>query len=124
MFYITPKIHKPSNPGRAVTNSIDCHTSEISRFVNHHLQPVVKPMPSYIKNTHRFINKVKNFSVPVNSKNIHKTLSTKTITTFLALILTLNKFLFNSKFYLNTKGRAASTICAPASINICMAEFE
>ena len=29
---------------------------------------------------------------------IHKTLSTKIITTFLALILTLNNFVFNSNF--------------------------
>ena len=29
---------------------------------------------------------------------IHKTLPTKIITTFLALILTLNKFVFNSNF--------------------------
>ena len=36
-FYISPKIHKPNNPGRLVINSIECHTSEISRFLNHHL---------------------------------------------------------------------------------------
>ena len=41
-FYISPKIHKPNNPGRPVINSIECHTSEISRFVDHYLQPVVK----------------------------------------------------------------------------------
>ena len=46
-FYISPKIHKPNNPGRPVINSIECHTSEISRFVDHHLQPVVKQIPSY-----------------------------------------------------------------------------
>ena len=116
-FYISPKIHKPNNPGRPVINSIECHTSEISRFVDHHLQPVVKQIPSYIKDTNHFINKVNNFSVPVNSilvtmdvrslytsipnnegiaatkkrydSYIHKTISTKIIT-FLALILTLN----------------------------------
>ena len=36
-FCISPKIHKPNNPGRVVINSIECHTSEISRFLNHHL---------------------------------------------------------------------------------------
>ena len=36
-FYISPKIHKPNNPGRPVINSIECHASEISRFVDHHL---------------------------------------------------------------------------------------
>ena len=30
-FYITPKIHKPNNPGRPMITSIECHTSEISR---------------------------------------------------------------------------------------------
>ena len=62
-----PKIHKPNNPGRPIINSIECHTSEISRFVDHHLQPVIKQIPSYIKDTNNFINKVNNFSVPVNS---------------------------------------------------------
>ena len=33
-FYISPKIHKPSNPGKTVINSIECHTSEISRFLD------------------------------------------------------------------------------------------
>ena len=65
-FYISPKIQKTNNPGRPVINSIECHTSEISRFVDHHLQPVVKQIPSYIKDTNHFINKVNNFSVPVN----------------------------------------------------------
>ena len=36
-FYISPKIHKPNNPGRPVINPIECHTSKISRFVYHHL---------------------------------------------------------------------------------------
>ena len=36
-FYITPKIHKPNIPGRPVIYSIECHTSEISRFADHHL---------------------------------------------------------------------------------------
>ena len=36
-FYITPKIHKENNPGKPVINLINCHTSEISHFVDHHL---------------------------------------------------------------------------------------
>ena len=46
------------------------------------------------------------------------------ITTFLTLILTLNNFVFNSKFYLQIKGCAMGTICASAYANIFMAEFE
>ena len=66
-FYMSRKIHKPNNPGKPVIDLIECHTSEISRFVHYHLQPVVKQIPSYIKDTNHFINKVNNFSVPVNS---------------------------------------------------------
>ena len=46
--------------------SVECHTSEILIFVDHHLQLVVKEIPSYIKDTYHFIIKI-NFSVPVNS---------------------------------------------------------
>ena len=35
-------------------NLIECHTSEISRFVDHHLQRVVKQIPSCTKNTNFF----------------------------------------------------------------------
>ena len=48
-FYISPKIHKENNPGRQVINSVNCHTSEISRLVDHHLRPLVREIPSYIK---------------------------------------------------------------------------
>ena len=48
---------------------------------------------------------------------IHKTLLTK-IMTFLALIYTLNNFEFNSKFYLQIKGCAMGTICAPVYANL------
>ena len=133
-------------------NSINCHTSEISRFVGHHLQPLVREIPSYIKDTNDFIDKIDNFTVPPNSflvtmdvKSLYtsipnnegsasvkkkydhysnKTIPTKIITTFLALILTLNNFIFNSKFYLQIKGCVMGTVCAPSYANIFMSEFE
>ena len=133
-------------------NSIVCRTSEISRFVHHHLQPVVKQIPSNIKDTNHFIIKVNNFFVSINSvlvtmdvkslypsipnnqgiaatkkrydSCIHKTLLTKIIATFLALILTLNNFAFNSKFFQQIKGCTMGTICAPAYANIFMTKFE
>ena len=48
-FYITPKIHKEINPERPPINSVNCHTSEILRFVDHYLQPLVRVIPPYIK---------------------------------------------------------------------------
>ena len=124
----------------------------MSHIKNFEIRLSPSPFPSCIKDTNHFINKVNNFSVPVNSilvtmdvrslytsipnnegiaatkkrydSYIHKTIPTKIITTFLALILTLNNFVFNSKFYLQIKGCAMGTICAPAYANIFMAEFE
>ena len=40
-FNLLPKIHKLNNPGMLVTSSLDCHTSRISEFVVHYLQPTV-----------------------------------------------------------------------------------
>ena len=151
-FYISPKIHKENNLGRPVINSINCHTSEISLFVDHHLQPLVREIPSYIKDTNDFINKIDNFAVPPDSylarmdvKSLYtstpnnegiasvkkkydhypnKAIPAKIITTFLTLILTLNNFIFNSKFYLQIKGCTMGTICAPSYTNIFMSKFE
>ena len=33
-FYLSPKIHKPNNPGRPVISSVDCHTLNISQYVD------------------------------------------------------------------------------------------
>ena len=151
-FYISSKIHKENNPGRPVINSINCHASEISRFVDHHLQPLVREIPSCIKDTNDFINKVSNFPVPPNSllvtmdvqslytsipsnegiasvkkkydRYLKKTTPTKIIRIFLAIILALNNFIVNSKFHLQIKGCAMGTNCAPSYANIFMSEFE
>ena len=118
-FYISPKTHKKGKPGRPVVSSINCRTSNISKYVDYHLQLIVKQVPSYVKDTNDFINKTNAVkSVPKNSYLVtmdvtslytkilnaegtsavirafnnysKKTTSTKVITTFLALILTLN----------------------------------
>ena len=139
-------MHKENYPGRPVINSINFHTSDISRFVNHHRQHLVRKIPSHIKDTNDFIKKIYNFTFLPNSflvtmdlKSLHtsipnnegiasvkkkydhypnKTIPTKIITTFLALILTLNNFIFNSKFYLQIKGYAMGTICEKQICNI------
>ena len=59
-FYITPISHKKDTPGRPVVSSIDCHTSKLSKFVDHYLQHHAKALPSYVKATTDFINKIEN----------------------------------------------------------------
>ena len=136
-----------------MVNSINFHTANISKYVDYLLQPIVKQIPSYVKDTNDFINKINAVkSFPKNSylvamdvralyTNIpnaegisavkrafdnysKKTTSTKVITTFLALILTLNDFVFDCIHYLQIKGSAIGTICVPAYANIFMASFK
>ena len=116
-FHTLPKIHKKGNPGRPVISSIDCTTSKISKFVDFHLQPLVRTIPSYIKDTKDFLNKIKNteklpensYLVTMDVKSLYtnipniegiaatrkwlqnsplQSVLTKVVTTFLALILT------------------------------------
>ena len=54
-FYISPKIHNENNTGKCVVNSVTSHTSWISHFVDHHLQPFVKEIQSCIKYTKDFL---------------------------------------------------------------------
>ena len=53
-----PKIHKANNPGRPVISSSNCCTSRISEFVDYYLQPEVKKLKSYVKDTTDFIKKI------------------------------------------------------------------
>ena len=79
-------------------------------------------MTSLFKNTERFI--INNFHLIQFTFNAKQTVATKVITTFLAIIVTLNNFIFNSTNYLQTKACAMGTICAPSYANIFMDHFE
>ena len=41
-FNMYPNMNKAENPGRPVINSVNCHTTSISQYVDHHQQPHVK----------------------------------------------------------------------------------
>lgn len=59
-FYTLPKIHKNIKPppGRPIVASYGSPTERISGYIDDQLQPFVKQLPSYIKNTDDFL---KNF---------------------------------------------------------------
>ena len=59
-FYLLPKIHKPSNSGRPIVNSIGSVTEKISAFVDLHHRKFTPRIPSYVKDTTHFINIIKN----------------------------------------------------------------
>ena len=152
-FYMLSKIYKNGNPGRPVVSSVKSHTSQISKYVDHHIQPLAKNLRSYVKDATDFINKIKNVgTVPKGAylvsmdvcslytnipndeglealresleKNERKSCSTKVIVTFMKLTLLLNNFVLNGLNYLQIKGCAMGTNSAPSYANIFIGKFK
>ena len=151
--YLLPKIHKVENPGRPVISSVECHSSKISEYVDHYLQPAVSRLKSYTKDSTDTIHKLNSINnetcqedilvtmdvrslytnIP-NDEGIHAVKDClnsiipdtliKVITTFLYLILTLNNFEFNGTNYLQILGCAMGTKCAPSYASLFMGMFE
>ena len=103
-----------------------CCNTNISKFVDYHLQLIVKNIPSYVQDSNDFLNQndtAKNIPadgllVTMDVKSLYtnipssegisavkaayksypkKSVATKVINTFLALILTLNNVMLNCK---------------------------
>ena len=51
---------------RPVFNSVSCHTSKISEYVDYQLQIIVKEILSYIKDTGDFLRKLNNIEYVPN----------------------------------------------------------
>ena len=101
-------------------SSVNCHTSGISKYaesllVTHNVKSLYASIPN-----NGGIKAVRE----AYDKHPSKSVSTKVIITFLSLILTLNKFIFNCSHYLQVTGCAMGTICAPTYANIFMAQYE
>ena len=58
-FYTKPKLHKEKIPGKPVISSVNCHSSKILEYVDYHLQPIVREIPFYSKDTSDFLWKLK-----------------------------------------------------------------
>ena len=152
-FYLLPKIHKKNNPGRPVVASTNCHTTKISKYVDHYIQPIAQQVRSYIRDTTDLLNKIKYIGkIPENAllvtldvrslytnichnegllalknalnKRTNKEPATDVLLTMMRHVLTLNCFTFNGNSYLQTRGCAMGTIAAPSYAVIYMAEFE
>ena len=79
--YFLPKIHKPNNPGRPVVSSIGCHTEKISHYVDHHLQPLNKALPSYVQDTTDFLKKLDNLPEELPENAILVTMDVRSLYT-------------------------------------------
>ena len=59
-FYTRLKIYKTGNPEDPAVKSVKCHTNTISKYTDFHLQPIVRDIPSYVRDTTDFLQKLKN----------------------------------------------------------------
>ena len=63
-----PKVHKEGNLSRPVVSSIDCHTTKTLKYMKNQLQPHVKELKSYVKDSTDFIRKINSMEkIPDNS---------------------------------------------------------
>ena len=68
--YFLPKIHKPNNPGRPIVSACSCPTELISSYLDKIMTPIVKSLPSYIKDSQHELKIFRDFNFLAEDKLI------------------------------------------------------
>jgi hypothetical protein len=159
-FYLLPKVHKQKNKwphpqmpeGRPIVASCGSELSNIGKFIDYFLQPLVKMSEYYIKDTYHFISKVRGRSIQpdwyfitgdVSSlyTNMDHSLILSTLKSFfrrfpdnnrpetellqlMELTLGGNDFSFDDQFYLQVLGMAMGNSCSPSTANLFLAQLD
>ena len=154
-FYLLPKIHKrlSSVPGRPVISNSGYYTENISAFIDHHLQPLVKSVNSYIKDTNDFLRKLRGLqnlpkdyllctvdvvglypNIPykdgldalkkVLQDRKEESVSTDTLLDLTECVLKNNIFEHDGRVFQQKQGTAIGTKKAPSYAILFMSEFE
>ena len=153
--YYLPKLHKDPvcPPGRPIVSGIDSVTSRVGRYVDFFLQPLVKGIPSYVKDSRHIINLLSGLSpksgmwmVTIDVTSLYTIipheLGFEAVFLYLsrdsglpdkqvAFIMSLlrfatssNYFWFEGKFYKQETGVAMGAKYAPSLANLFMAKWE
>ena len=153
-FHLLPKIHKPGNPGRPIVASFNSPTERISAFVDANLKSLVSSLPSYIKDSYDFLEKLRSLPSPLPTNTILVTIdavslytnipenlgiealeyflnqrpqhtpSTRFLSHLAHLVLNKNYFRFGNNYYKQIRGTAMGTRMAPSYANLCMGKLE
>ncbi|XP_053383089.1 uncharacterized protein LOC128549717 [Mercenaria mercenaria] len=160
VFYVLPKIHKapdsnlPLNyPGRPNVSACSSPTENISKYLDYILKPHMINLPSYIKDTTDFIEKIKSFkfkseatylvTLDVSSlytniphsdgidackyfldEHCHGRLKSDDVAKLIKLVLQNNYFKFDENFYLQKMGTSMGSSMAPSYGSLFMGKFE
>uniref|UniRef100_A0A8C5PKA4 Helix-turn-helix domain-containing protein n=1 Tax=Leptobrachium leishanense TaxID=445787 RepID=A0A8C5PKA4_9ANUR len=154
-FYILPKVHKNllKPPGRPIVAGIDSISSRLSEYVDVLLQPLVRNISSYLKDTISMLQVLKELvwqkgdllvtcdvnalysSIPhelglikleeeILKTNMIGLDHMQFILESVRFILNNNYFKFEEDFYIQRKGTAMGTKFAPSYANLYMAAWE
>lgn len=152
-FYLLPKIHKPNNPGRPIVSANGHPTEKISEFVDYHLRPHVESLPSFVKDTTDYLQKMAALNplppgttlVTMDVTSLYTNIPhadgieacrevwesrsvkdppTECLVAMLTLVLKKNNFTFNGDHFLQINGTAMGTKMAPSYANIFMGKLE
>ena len=152
-FYLLPKIHKVNNPGRPIVSAKGHPTEKISEFVDFHLRPHEEALPSHLKDTTDYLQKMESMNplpsgtilvsmdvtslytnIPHNDgieacreawdQRAVKEPPTECLVQLLTLVLKHNNFTFNGEHVLQINGTAMGTKMAPSYANIFMGKLE
>uniref|UniRef100_A0A8C5M7U7 Reverse transcriptase domain-containing protein n=1 Tax=Leptobrachium leishanense TaxID=445787 RepID=A0A8C5M7U7_9ANUR len=155
VFYHLPKIHKNMErpPGRPIVSGINSVSSKIAEYLDHLLQPIVKRIPSYLKDTGDIIRSLESvvweekfFLVTCDVRSLYTNIphnrgceATRTmlledgeikkdqidyIVEGITLILENNFFWYDDQYFLQLMGTAMGSKIAPSYANLFMALWE
>ena len=68
--YFLPKIHKPNNPGRLIFSACSCPAELISSYLDKIMAPIIKTLPSYIKDSQFALETFREFNFHGQNKLI------------------------------------------------------
>ena len=152
--YFLKKVHKNPPTGiRPIVSSCGSATENISQFVDICLQPMAKALPSYVRDSADFIEKIKSVKCPstdiilsswdivslytniphkegleavyaATKRQTHCSVKPKVLTELVKIVLKNNTITFAGEYYLQLQGTAMGTRLAPAYANVFMGELE
>uniref|UniRef100_A0A8C5R8G5 Reverse transcriptase domain-containing protein n=1 Tax=Leptobrachium leishanense TaxID=445787 RepID=A0A8C5R8G5_9ANUR len=154
-FYILPKVHKNPvrPPGRPIVAGIESITSHLSEYVDTIRQPIVRTIPSYLKDTLNMLQTLEDVvwqegdvmvtcdvnalysNIPhelglekleeeISKSNLLGNDQMSFIVESVKFILKNNYFKFEEDFYIQVRGTKMGTKFAPSYANLYMAAWE
>ena len=160
-FYILPKTHKERDeslpigyPGRRIVSAGNSSTYNISKYVNFVLKPLMQSLPSYVKDTTDFIQKLKSsklahansYLVTLDVSSLYTNIPHKdgldacrgflsntsacnelpvnSVLKLIQLVLENNHFRFNKENYIQKMGTAMGSPMVPAFAFLFMGKLE